>query len=142
MRRAFLFRNLGNSEEREAVEGASRAPSDGGGGGKGRTRRMLRVGKGSRSRGPSAGPHQQRMGGGGSAAARGRPRSPRPSRSPGRCTWEPRGTRVRGWAYLSAPPPPPQVWFKNRRAKWRHQKRTSASARLLPGAKKPPKESC
>ncbi|XP_024619619.1 homeobox protein goosecoid-2 [Neophocaena asiaeorientalis asiaeorientalis] len=35
-----------------------------------------------------------------------------------------------------------EVWFKNRRAKWRHQKRTSASARLLPGAKKPPKESC
>ncbi|XP_067556023.1 homeobox protein goosecoid-2 isoform X1 [Pseudorca crassidens] len=35
-----------------------------------------------------------------------------------------------------------EVWFKNRRAKWRHQKRASASARLLPGAKKPPKESC
>ncbi|XP_062940439.1 homeobox protein goosecoid-2 [Cynocephalus volans] len=35
-----------------------------------------------------------------------------------------------------------EVWFKNRRAKWRHQKRESASARLLPGAKKPPKESC
>ncbi|XP_051693218.2 homeobox protein goosecoid-2 [Oryctolagus cuniculus] len=33
-----------------------------------------------------------------------------------------------------------EVWFKNRRAKWRHQKRASASARL--GDKKPPKESC
>uniref|UniRef100_A0A8C2W154 Homeobox protein goosecoid-2 n=1 Tax=Chinchilla lanigera TaxID=34839 RepID=A0A8C2W154_CHILA len=35
-----------------------------------------------------------------------------------------------------------EVWFKNRRAKWRHQKRASASARLLPEAKKPPKERC
>ncbi|XP_014652176.1 PREDICTED: homeobox protein goosecoid-2 [Ceratotherium simum simum] len=35
-----------------------------------------------------------------------------------------------------------EVWFKNRRAKWRHQKRVSASARFLPGAKKPPKERC
>nr|XP_048308224.1 homeobox protein goosecoid-2 [Myodes glareolus] len=34
-----------------------------------------------------------------------------------------------------------EVWFKNRRAKWRHQKRASSS-RLLPGTKKPPKESC
>ncbi|XP_036050435.1 homeobox protein goosecoid-2 [Onychomys torridus] len=34
-----------------------------------------------------------------------------------------------------------EVWFKNRRAKWRHQKRAS-SARLLPGTKKPPKDSC
>ncbi|XP_055466301.1 homeobox protein goosecoid-2 [Psammomys obesus] len=34
-----------------------------------------------------------------------------------------------------------EVWFKNRRAKWRHQKRAS-SLRLLPGTKKPPKESC
>ncbi|XP_032127313.1 homeobox protein goosecoid-2 [Sapajus apella] len=35
-----------------------------------------------------------------------------------------------------------EVWFKNRRAKWRHQKRASASARLLPGVKKSPKGSC
>ncbi|XP_012589675.1 PREDICTED: homeobox protein goosecoid-2 [Condylura cristata] len=35
-----------------------------------------------------------------------------------------------------------EVWFKNRRAKWRHQRRASVSARLLHGAKKPPKESC
>ncbi|XP_031220493.1 homeobox protein goosecoid-2 [Mastomys coucha] len=34
-----------------------------------------------------------------------------------------------------------EVWFKNRRAKWRHQKRASSS-RLLPGTKKPHKESC
>ncbi|EDK97494.1 mCG131842 [Mus musculus] len=34
-----------------------------------------------------------------------------------------------------------EVWFKNRRAKWRHQKRASSS-RLLPGTKKTPKESC
>ncbi|XP_052595857.1 homeobox protein goosecoid-2-like [Peromyscus californicus insignis] len=34
-----------------------------------------------------------------------------------------------------------EVWFKNRRAKWRHQKRAS-SARLLSGTKKPPKDSC
>ncbi|XP_054325271.1 homeobox protein goosecoid-2 [Pongo pygmaeus] len=35
-----------------------------------------------------------------------------------------------------------EVWFKNRRAKWRHQKRASASARPLPGVKKSPKGSC
>nr|XP_056715048.1 homeobox protein goosecoid-2 [Euleptes europaea] len=29
-----------------------------------------------------------------------------------------------------------EVWFKNRRAKWRHQKRASASALLLQGSKK------
>ncbi|NXA84889.1 GSC2 protein, partial [Thryothorus ludovicianus] len=33
-----------------------------------------------------------------------------------------------------------EVWFKNRRAKWRHQKRASASALILQ-AKQPPKES-
>ncbi|XP_008501063.1 homeobox protein goosecoid-2 [Calypte anna] len=31
-----------------------------------------------------------------------------------------------------------EVWFKNRRAKWRHQKRASASALILQGTKKPP----
>ncbi|XP_060059858.1 homeobox protein goosecoid-2 [Erinaceus europaeus] len=34
-----------------------------------------------------------------------------------------------------------EVWFKNRRAKWRHQKR-AASTRLLHGVKKSPKENC
>ncbi|XP_037231121.1 homeobox protein goosecoid-2 [Falco rusticolus] len=34
-----------------------------------------------------------------------------------------------------------EVWFKNRRAKWRHQKRVSASALLLQGTKKPSEES-
>ncbi|NWU75215.1 GSC2 protein, partial [Onychorhynchus coronatus] len=35
-----------------------------------------------------------------------------------------------------------EVWFKNRRAKWRHQKRASASALILQGTKQPPEESC
>ncbi|NXK93735.1 GSC2 protein, partial [Formicarius rufipectus] len=34
-----------------------------------------------------------------------------------------------------------EVWFKNRRAKWRHQKRASASALLLQGTKQPLEES-
>ncbi|NWI23054.1 GSC2 protein, partial [Sula dactylatra] len=34
-----------------------------------------------------------------------------------------------------------EVWFKNRRAKWRHQKRASASALILQGLKKPSEES-
>ncbi|NXH12294.1 GSC2 protein, partial [Bucco capensis] len=34
-----------------------------------------------------------------------------------------------------------EVWFKNRRAKWRHQRRLSASALLLQGTKKPSEES-
>uniref|UniRef100_A0A674GHK7 Homeobox protein goosecoid-2 n=1 Tax=Taeniopygia guttata TaxID=59729 RepID=A0A674GHK7_TAEGU len=34
-----------------------------------------------------------------------------------------------------------EVWFKNRRAKWRHQKRATASALTLQ-PKQPPKESC
>ncbi|NXV59904.1 GSC2 protein, partial [Molothrus ater] len=34
-----------------------------------------------------------------------------------------------------------EVWFKNRRAKWRHQKRATASALTLQ-AKQPPKEGC
>ncbi|XP_041266218.1 homeobox protein goosecoid-2 [Onychostruthus taczanowskii] len=34
-----------------------------------------------------------------------------------------------------------EVWFKNRRAKWRHQKRATASALTLQ-ARQPPKESC
>ncbi|XP_054029209.1 homeobox protein goosecoid-2 [Dryobates pubescens] len=35
-----------------------------------------------------------------------------------------------------------EVWFKNRRAKWRHQKRASASALILQGSKRPSQESC
>ncbi|XP_025947705.1 homeobox protein goosecoid-2 [Apteryx rowi] len=35
-----------------------------------------------------------------------------------------------------------EVWFKNRRAKWRHQKRASASALILQGTKKSPEENC
>ncbi|XP_010153472.1 PREDICTED: homeobox protein goosecoid-2, partial [Eurypyga helias] len=35
-----------------------------------------------------------------------------------------------------------EVWFKNRRAKWRHQKRVSASALILQGTRKPSEESC
>uniref|UniRef100_A0A8C5TQ02 Homeobox protein goosecoid-2 n=1 Tax=Malurus cyaneus samueli TaxID=2593467 RepID=A0A8C5TQ02_9PASS len=35
-----------------------------------------------------------------------------------------------------------EVWFKNRRAKWRHQKRATASALMVQGPKQPPKESC
>ncbi|KGL76963.1 Homeobox protein goosecoid-2, partial [Tinamus guttatus] len=34
-----------------------------------------------------------------------------------------------------------EVWFKNRRAKWRHQKRASASALILQGPKQSPEES-
>ncbi|NWU21369.1 GSC2 protein, partial [Dyaphorophyia castanea] len=34
-----------------------------------------------------------------------------------------------------------EVWFKNRRAKWRHQKRATASALILQGPKQPPEES-
>ncbi|NXA51942.1 GSC2 protein, partial [Nothocercus julius] len=34
-----------------------------------------------------------------------------------------------------------EVWFKNRRAKWRHQKRASASALILQGPKLSPEES-
>ncbi|NXQ89624.1 GSC2 protein, partial [Nyctibius grandis] len=34
-----------------------------------------------------------------------------------------------------------EVWFKNRRAKWRHQKRASASALILQSTKKPSEES-
>ncbi|KFQ11451.1 Homeobox protein goosecoid-2, partial [Leptosomus discolor] len=34
-----------------------------------------------------------------------------------------------------------EVWFKNRRAKWRHQKRASASALILQGTKSPSEES-
>ncbi|KAJ7309650.1 hypothetical protein JRQ81_007707 [Phrynocephalus forsythii] len=35
-----------------------------------------------------------------------------------------------------------EVWFKNRRAKWRHQKRASTSALLLQTTKKPPEGNC
>uniref|UniRef100_A0A670JVZ4 Homeobox protein goosecoid-2 n=1 Tax=Podarcis muralis TaxID=64176 RepID=A0A670JVZ4_PODMU len=35
-----------------------------------------------------------------------------------------------------------EVWFKNRRAKWRHQKRASASALVLQGAKKSSEGNC
>ncbi|NXE96585.1 GSC2 protein, partial [Menura novaehollandiae] len=35
-----------------------------------------------------------------------------------------------------------EVWFKNRRAKWRHQKRATASALILQSPKQPPEESC
>ncbi|XP_061865618.1 homeobox protein goosecoid-2 [Colius striatus] len=35
-----------------------------------------------------------------------------------------------------------EVWFKNRRAKWRHQKRASASALILQRTQQPPEDSC
>ncbi|NWS77024.1 GSC2 protein, partial [Crotophaga sulcirostris] len=35
-----------------------------------------------------------------------------------------------------------EVWFKNRRAKWRHQKRASASAMVLQGTTESSKETC
>ncbi|KFO83485.1 Homeobox protein goosecoid-2, partial [Buceros rhinoceros silvestris] len=34
-----------------------------------------------------------------------------------------------------------EVWFKNRRAKWRHQKRASASALIVQSTRKPSEES-
>ncbi|NWX26617.1 GSC2 protein, partial [Notiomystis cincta] len=35
-----------------------------------------------------------------------------------------------------------EVWFKNRRAKWRHQKRATGSALILQSPRQPPQESC
>ncbi|XP_029427549.1 homeobox protein goosecoid-2 [Rhinatrema bivittatum] len=35
-----------------------------------------------------------------------------------------------------------EVWFKNRRAKWRRQKRVCTSALFLQGAKRPTEETC